>query len=182
MEKNPWETLSSSQIYENQWFAVREDQVIGPDGKRGTYHVVSVRRVAVGILPIWEDGSLTLVGQYRYPINEYSWEIPEGGGAFDVDPVESAKRELREETGLTARRWEYLGRTHTSNCFMDEVCHLYLAEGLTQGVAEPGPEEILQTKRVPIEEAVAMAQDGRITDAISIAGVFRLLSRRPSLR
>ena len=178
MEKNPWAAFSSIRVCENKWFTVREDQVIGPDGEPGTYHVISAGRLAVGVLPVWEDGSLTLVGQYRYPIEEYSWEIPEGGGEFDVEPLESAKRELREETGITAGTWEYLGRIHTSNCFLDEVCHLFLARDLRQGAAEPDPEEVLQAKRVPFEEAVAMVQDGRITDAISIAGIFHLMSRR----
>ncbi len=182
MTENPWTTLSSSHKYGNPWFAVREDQVIRPDGKRGIYGVVSAGRLAIGILPLWEDGSLTLVGQYRYPLQEYSWEIPEGGGDFAIDPLESAKRELREETGISARTWEYLGRLHTSNCFVDELCHLFLATELTQGAAEPGPEERLQTRRLPFHEAVAMAQDGRITDSISIVGIFRLLLRELSRR
>jgi 8-oxo-dGTP pyrophosphatase MutT (NUDIX family) len=182
MTENPWKTLSSAHKYGNPWFSVREDRVIRPDGKPGIYGVVSAQRLAVGILPLWEDGSLTLVGQYRYPLNEYSWEIPEGGGEFDVDPVESAKRELREETGIEARNWEYLGRLHTSNCFVDEVCQLFLATDLTQGLARPGPEELIQTQRIPFHEAVVMAKDGRITDSISIVGIFRLLTREASCR
>jgi 8-oxo-dGTP pyrophosphatase MutT (NUDIX family) len=180
MQGNPWKRLASSRKYGNPWFTVREDQVIRPDGKPGIYGVVSARRLAIGILPLWADGSLTLVGQYRYPLNEYSWEIPEGGGDFGVDPLESAKRELREETGIKASIWECLGRMHTSNCFVDEVCHLFLATELTQGVATPDPEEVLQTCRIPFDEAVAMARDGRITDSISIVGIFRLLVRRSS--
>jgi 8-oxo-dGTP pyrophosphatase MutT (NUDIX family) len=177
MTGNPWKTLSSAPVYNNQWFSVREDRVIRPDGNPGIYGVVSAKRLAVGILPLWEDGSLMLVGQYRYPLNDYSWEIPEGGGRFDVSPLESAKRELREETGLEAQTWEYLGRTHTSNCFLDEVCHLFLARDLTQGIAEPGPDESIQVRRVPFRDAVRMAKDGRITDAISIVGIFYLLTR-----
>lgn len=178
VKDNPWKTLSSSDVYENEWFSVREDQVIRPDGKSGTYSVVSAERLAIGILPLWENGSLTLVGQYRYPLDEYSWEIPEGGGDLDVDPLESAKRELLEETGIEAKKWEYLGRVHTSNCFVDEVCHLFLARHLIQGVAHPGPEELLETQRVSLGEAVRMARDGRITDSISIAGIFRLWARQ----
>ena len=175
---NPWKLLTSSHKYGNPWFTVREDQVIRPDGTPGIYGVVSARRLATGILPLWEDGSLTLVGQYRYPLHEYSWEIPEGGGDIGIDPLVSAQRELREETGITARVWEYLGRMHTSNCFVDEVCHLFLATALTPGVAAPDPEEVLQTRRIPFDEAVAMATDGRITDSISIVGIFRLCARR----
>lgn len=174
---NPWTRLSSSPIYSTNWFAVREDHVLRPDGRPGTYSVVSATRLATGILPLWPDGTLTLVGQFRYPLNEYSWEIPEGGGSLDADPLEIARQELREETGIEAATWEYLGRVHTSNCFTDELCHLYLATGLTQGVARPDPEEVIETRRVPFAEAVAMASDGTITDSISIAGIFRLSVR-----
>lgn len=169
---NPWRTLVSSVRYGNKWFSVREDEVIRPDGHRGTYSVVMAERVATGIVPLWPDDSVTLVGQFRYPVNEYSWEIPEGGGAFGVDPIEIAKQELREETGIRAGTWKPLGRVHTSNCFVDEVCHIYLATDLEPGVAEPDPDEILQTQRVPFDQAMMMAQDGSITDAISIAGLF----------
>src|SRR5436305_1851000 len=126
MAKNPWKRLSSSRIYENNWFAVREDRVIRPDGQPGTYSVVSASRLATGIVPLCADGTVTLVGQYRYPLQEYSWEIPEGGGELTADPVDIAKRELEEEAGIHADSWIYLGRVHTSNCFTDEVCHLFL--------------------------------------------------------
>jgi 8-oxo-dGTP pyrophosphatase MutT (NUDIX family) len=173
MRRNPWTQLSTSPIYRNPWFAVREDQVIRPDGSAGIYGVVTAGRWALGIVPLWPDGTVTLVGQYRYPIEEYSWEIPEGGGDLADEPLSGAKRELAEETGLEASSWEYLGRCHTSNCFVDEVGHLFLAEGLRQGPAAPGPDEELETRRLPFSEALAMAADGRITDAISIAGLFR---------
>jgi 8-oxo-dGTP pyrophosphatase MutT (NUDIX family) len=156
---------------------VREDQVVRPDGQAGTYSVVSASRIATGILPLWPDGSLTLVGQYRYPIQEYSWEIPEGGGPIAADPESIARRELLEETGIEAESWEYLGRVHTSNCFVDEVCHLFLATQLTAGAPSPDDVEVLRVRRESFAEVLAMAVDGRITDSISIAGVFRLLAR-----
>lgn len=180
MQTNPWKTLSSSTLYGNKWFTVREDRVIRPDGQPGTYSVVSAGRLATGILALWPDGSLTLVGQYRYPLKEYSWEIPEGGGDLTADPLEIARQELREETGIEANTWEYLGRVHTSNCFMDELCHLFLARDLTQGMPRPDPVEILQVRRVPFQEAITMANEGAITDAISIAGIFRLSVRLKS--
>jgi 8-oxo-dGTP pyrophosphatase MutT (NUDIX family) len=173
MPTNPWKTLSSSPIYGNQWFAVREDRVVRPDGQLGTYSVVSASRLATGIVPLWHDGTVTLVGQHRYPLDEYSWEIPEGGGDLSAQPLEIAKRELTEEAGIEAATWTYLGRVHTSNCFTDELCHLFLARDLTQGMARPDPDEIIDTRRVPFEEAVSMTYDGRITDAITIAGIFR---------
>ncbi|MGH7321943.1 MAG: NUDIX domain-containing protein [Candidatus Rokuibacteriota bacterium] len=174
MEHNPWKTLSSHQIYHTPWFSVREDRVLRPDGSPGTYSVVEAERLAVGVLPLWPDSTITLVGQFRYPIGEYSWEIPEGGGPLTGDPLPSAKQELKEETGIEARSWEYLGRVHTSNCFVSEVCHLYVATDLQQGTPCPGADEQLITRRVAVGDAIAMAADGRITDGISIAGLFRL--------
>ena len=173
MPTNPWKTLSTSTIYGNPWFAVREDRVIRPDGQLGTYSVVSASRLATGIVPLWADGTVTLVGQHRYPLDEYSWEIPEGGGALSAHALDIAKRELIEETGIEAREWIDLGRVHTSNCFTDEVCHIFLARELTQGAANPDPDEILDTRRISLEDAVFMACDGRITDAISVAGILR---------
>lgn len=174
--KNPWKTLSTSRIYETPWFDVREDRVIRPDGQPGTYSVVSAARTATGILALWPDGSLTLVGQYRYAIKEYSWEIPEGGGSPGEDPESIAKRELLEETGIQAKSWEHLGRIHTSNCFVDEVCHLFLAKHLTPGKPQPDAVEVLGLRRESLASVLAMTLDGRITDSISIAGVLRLLA------
>jgi 8-oxo-dGTP pyrophosphatase MutT (NUDIX family) len=177
MRRNPWKQLSTTDIYQNPWFAVREDQVLRPDGSPGIYGVVTAARWALGVVPLWPDGTVTLVGQYRYPIGEYSWEIPEGGGDLADDPLSGARRELVEETGLEAETWSYLGKCHTSNCFVDEVGHLFLAENLCQGTPAPGPDEELETRRLPLVEALAMAADGRITDAISIAGLFRAVHR-----
>jgi len=171
--ENPWKTLGSRRIYDTAWFAVREDRVIRPDGDIGTYSVVEANRWALGIVPLWPDQTVTLVGQYRYPIGEYSWEIPEGGGDLTVDPLAGAKQELLEETGIQARLWKYMGRCHTSNCFVNEVAHLYLATDLTQGVPRPGGDEKLKTSRISLREALEMAQDGRMTDSISVVGVFR---------
>jgi 8-oxo-dGTP pyrophosphatase MutT (NUDIX family) len=169
--------VSTSRIYQNPWFDVREDQVIRPDGLPGTYSVVSAARTATGILPLWPDGSLTLVGQYRYAIQEYSWEIPEGGGTLDDDPESIARRELLEETGIQADSWEYMGRVHTSNCFVNEVCHLFLAKHLTAGASNPDAVEILNVRRESLATVLEMTLDGRITDSISVAAVFRLLAR-----
>jgi 8-oxo-dGTP pyrophosphatase MutT (NUDIX family) len=174
MIRNPWKKLGTRPIYGTPWFSVRCDDVIRPDGQRGTYSVVHSERIAVGVVPLWEDGTVTLVGQWRYPLGEYSWELPEGGGDPARGPLEAARMELREEAGIEARSWAYLGRCHTSNCWTDEVGHLYLARDLVQGTPEPGGDEEILTRRVPLEEAIMMASDGRITDAISIVGLFRL--------
>lgn len=174
MIRNPWKKLGTRPIYGTPWFSVHCDDVVRPDGQRGTYSVVHSERIAVGVVPLWEDGTVTLVGQWRYPLGEYSWELPEGGGDPARDPLEAARMELREEAGIEARSWAYLGRCHTSNCWTDEVGHLYLARDLVQGTPEPGGDEEILIRRVPLEEAITMASDGRITDAISVVGLFRL--------
>lgn len=175
--RNPWKTLGSRPIYATPWFSVRRDDVVRPDGAPGTYSVVTAERLAIGVVPLWDDGTVTLVGQWRYPLEAYSWELPEGGGALGSDPLEAARAELREEAGIEARSWESLGRCHTSNCWTDEVGHLFVARDLVQGVPQPGGDEEIAVRRVPLDEALAMAEDGRITDALSIVALFRLARR-----
>jgi len=172
-ERNPWTTLDSRPVYENPWIAVREDRVLRPDGQPGIYGVVHFQSLAIGVVPLTDDGHTVLVGQYRYTLDLYSWEIPEGGGAPDVDPLDSAKRELREETGLTADRWTYLGEAHLSNSATDEVGCIFLAEGLTEGDAEPDETEELRSMRVPFDRAVEMALTGEISDALAVIGLLR---------
>ncbi|TPG67415.1 NUDIX domain-containing protein [Hymenobacter nivis] len=170
---NPWRVLSSAVHYQNPWISVREDQVLNPAGGPGIYGVVSMKNKAIGIIPVDADGNTWLVGQYRYPLNEYSWEIPMGGGPVELDVLESAQRELREETGLLAARWTRIARLHTSNSVTDEEGFVYLAEELTQGDTEPEETEDLRLWKLPLAEAVAMAMDDRITDGISVAGLLK---------
>lgn len=171
--ENPWTRLSSRTVYLNDWIHLREDQVIRPDRRRGIYGVVELRSVATGVVPIDGEGHTYLVGQYRYTLGGYSWEIPEGGGALDRPPRESAARELAEETGLKARTWHFLARLHTSNCVTDEVGYLYLARDLETGESRPDGDEVLEVRRLPFPEALAMALDGRITDSMSIVGLVK---------
>lgn len=170
---NPWQTLSTAVQYQNPWISVREDQVINPKGGHGIYGVVSMKNKALGIVPVDADGNTWLVGQYRYPLNEYSWEIPMGGGPVELDILESAQRELKEETGFTARRWTTIARLHTSNSVTDEEGFVFLAEDLEAGETEPEETEDLRLWKLPLAEAVAMAMDNRITDAISVAGLLK---------
>jgi len=170
---NPWTTLSSKDIYQNPWIKVREDQVLNPKGGKGIYGVVSMRNKAIGIIPIDDEGYTYLVGQYRYPLNEYSWEIPMGGGLVEHDILASAKRELQEETGFTAAKWTNICRLHTSNSVTDEEGFVFLAQELTAGATAFEETEELHIRRVAFTEAVRMALNNEITDAISVAGLLK---------
>ena len=175
--ENPWEKVSTRVVYDNPWIRVREDEVVRPDGLPGIYGVVHFKNVAVGVLAV-EDGMLYLVGQYRYPLERYSWEIPEGGCPEGCDPLEAARRELAEETGLRARRWTKMGEAHLSNSVSDEVAVWFLAEGLEQGEQRPEGTERLQVRRVSLKEALRMVGSGEITDALSVMAIQQLLLRQ----
>lgn len=171
---NPWSTLSSKTIYDNPWIKVEENQVINPSGNPGIYGVVHFKASAVGVVP-YEDGKIWMVGQYRYPLNRYSWEIPEGGGSPDESPLDAAKRELLEETGLTAAHYEPLYEMHLSNSVSDEWGIVYLATGLSEGIAMPEDTEELHVKKMPLEAVYAEVEAGRITDSLTVAAIYKLM-------
>lgn len=172
--QNDWKTQNDKVMYDNPWITVHHRDVINPSGGKGIYGLVKFKNRAVGILPIDEAGMTYLVGQYRYPTDSYSWEIPEGGCPQGENPLAAAQRELLEETGLEAEDWSMLSETlHTSNSVTDEVATLYLAKGLTQGKCNPEATENLKIKKVTIEEAIEMAKDGRITDLMSVAALLK---------
>lgn len=172
--KNPWKITSTQQIYDNPWISVREDNVINPSGNPGIYGTVHFKNKALGIIPLDENNYTYLVGQYRYPLDEYSWEIPMGGGSLQVDILESAKRELKEETGLTAKKWTNITRIHTSNSVTDEEGFVFLAEDLIQGKTEFEEAEDLEIMHLPFTEAIEMVMNNKITDSISIGGILKL--------
>lgn len=171
--ENPWKTLRSREIYDNPWISVREEDVLKPNGEPGIYGVVSFKNRAIGIVPIDSEGYTYLVGQFRYTLNEYTWEIPEGGGPMHESALEAAQRELEEETGLKAATWKDLGRIHTSNSVTDEEGFLFLATDLTPGPSSPEDTEQLIIKRVSLKDAVEMVMNGEITDSLSIAGLLK---------
>jgi ADP-ribose pyrophosphatase len=174
MENNPWKTVNSKKTYENPWISVTEHDVINPKGGKGIYGVVHFKNKAIGIIPIDEEENTYLVGQFRYPLNEYSWEIPEGGGPNDIDTLESAKRELLEETGLKAEKWELIQEMHLSNSVSDEKAYIFLATGLSQHEAEPEDTEDLKIKKLPFEEAYQMVLKGEITDSLTVAALLKM--------
>lgn len=169
-----WERTSREVRYDNPWITVYHDEVINPNGGKGIYGVVHFKNLAIGIVPVDENGWTWLVGQQRYPLDYYSWEIPEGGGDIGTDPLESAKRELREEVGLEANHWRELLRSETSNSTTDERAIIYIAEGLTEVESEPDHTEKLRIRHLPLSEAIAMVDRGEITDSMSVMALLKM--------
>lgn len=167
-----WKKLGSKTVYDNPWITVVEDRVINPGGGQNDYGVVHFKNVAVAIVPLDGNGNTWLVGQERYALGAYSWELPMGGAPGDEEPLAAAKRELQEETGLTAKRWSQLMRLHTSNSVTDEEGIVFIAEDLEEGEPDFDEVEDLQIRKLPFADAVAMVERGEITDAISVAALL----------
>lgn len=172
-QSNPWKTLTDEKVYESAWISVSKCDVVNPAGKDGIYSVVHFKNLAIGILPLDEDYNTWIVGQFRYPVNKYSWEIVEGGGAFDVSPVESAKRELLEETGIKADTFINILEMDLSNSATDEHAIVFVAKGLSFHEAEPEETEVLIVRKMPFNELYEMVLNGEITDAITVAAVYK---------
>lgn len=171
--ENPWTTLTSEKIYDSPWIGLTKHDVLNPNGNPGTYSVVHFKNLAIGILPLDTDYNTWIVGQYRYPINQYSWEIPEGGGQHDVLPLISAKRELHEETGITANKWTKIQEVHMSNSASDEFGILYIAQDLSFGESEPEDDEQLVVRKLHFNELYQMVESGEITDSLTVITVLK---------
>ena len=172
---NPWTTLSSREVYDNQWIQIEEHQVINPAGGKGIYGKIHFKNKAIGIIALDETNNTWLVGQWRYPLNEWSWEIHEGGGPLHIDVLESAKRELKEETGIVANRWTMIQRVYLSNSVSDEECFLFLAEDLTHGESElEDTEADMKVWKLPFDDALTMVLDGKITDSLSVMAILKV--------
>jgi ADP-ribose pyrophosphatase len=170
---NPWKTLTSEKVYDSPWIGLTKHDVLNPNGNPGTYSVVHFKNLAIGILPLDKDYNTWIVGQYRYPINQYSWEIPEGGGKRDVAPLDSAKRELLEETGITADKWTKIQEMYLSNSASDEFCILYIAQDLSFGESEPEDDEQLEVRKLHFNELYKMVESGEITDSLTVTIVLK---------
>lgn len=169
---DPWIVKGVERAFENDWFHIDACNVIHPDGAPGTYGVIRIRRVAVGVLPIDAEGFVHLVGQWRFPLRRYSWEMPEGGAEPGEDVLVCARRELGEETGLAAGRYEKILEMDLSNSLTDERAVIFLATELSQGEAAPEPTEVLRRRRAPFSDVLARVVDGRIRDSMSVAAVL----------
>lgn len=172
---NPWQTLSSEEKYDNRWINVTEYQVLNPAGGKGIYGKVHFKNKAIGIVALDENNNTWLVGQWRYTLNEWSWEIPEGGGLLHDDPLQSAKRELKEETGLIANQWTLIQRVHLSNSVSDEEGFIFLAEDLTTGESELEETEAdMKVWKLPFSDALSMVLDGKITDSLTVMALLKV--------
>jgi 8-oxo-dGTP pyrophosphatase MutT (NUDIX family) len=173
-QQNPWTILSSEKKYDNPWIKITEHQVLNPAGGKGIYGVVHFKNAAIGVVALDEEHNIYLVGQYRFALEQFSWEIPEGGGPHGEDPLIAAQRELLEETGLVAADWKLIVRIHLSNSVSDEAGVIFLARQLEQREAEPEETEQLFVKKVPFETAYQMVKNHEITDSISIAAILKV--------
>jgi 8-oxo-dGTP pyrophosphatase MutT (NUDIX family) len=170
---SPWQRLAVREIYDNPWISLKAYDAIAPTGLACDYGLVGMKNLALGILPIHADGTVTLVGQHRFALESYSWEIPEGGGDRAVDPLLSAQRELREEAGLEAAQWQKVLDFDVSNSVTDERGIGYIATGLSPVPVDPDETEVFALARIPFKEALAVATDGHMRDLITLAMLLR---------
>jgi 8-oxo-dGTP pyrophosphatase MutT (NUDIX family) len=175
---NPWKTLSRRTVYDNPWIRVEDHVVLNPSGRQGQYGKICFKSQAVVIAAVDPASHVYLVGQYRYTLGAYSWELPKGAAPFGEDLLAAAQRELREETGLRAKRWRQLMQVHLSNSVTDEIGTLFLAEDLEHGAAQPDETEKLEIMKLPFAECLDWVRTGRITDVLSATTVLRIASER----
>lgn len=173
-KRGPWTTVNEEVRYETPWIRITHHDIIDPSGRLGIYGTVHFKNLAIGVVPLDQDLNTWIVGQYRYPIESYSWEIPEGGGRRDIAPIESAQRELREEAGIEARHWREILRMDLSNSASDEHAILYVAQGLTFHPPQPDHDEELELRKLPFEELYGMVVRGEVLDSLTVAAVLKV--------
>jgi 8-oxo-dGTP pyrophosphatase MutT (NUDIX family) len=176
-QSNPWETLSSQRFYESRYVDVYQDEVRHRSGKVHSYTALRFRIYGIAVLPIFEDGSTYLIGQYRYVSQRYTWELPRGSGSKATEPIETAKRELQEETGTHAGQWLEVARLMVSPGITDELAPCFAAWDLEHGTAHPDPQEDLSIRRLPFRDAVAECLNGAICDGPSVATILAVHTR-----
>lgn len=166
--------MSEELRYETPWIAVSHHEILDPSGRQGIYGVVHFKNLAIGVVALDAELNTWIVGQYRYPVQAYSWEIPEGGGDRSIPPQDSAERELREEAGIVAGKWTEILRMDLSNSASDEHAILYVAQDLTFFEPEPDHNEELALRKLPFEELYGMVVRGEVIDSLTVAAVLRV--------
>ena len=172
-----WKRLKSAVVYDNPWITVFDEKVLNPNGGESQYGRIHFKSKAIAIVPLDEDGNTWLVGQNRYTTDEYSWEVPMGGSDAGEDPIYTAKRELKEETGLTAGKLEQIMRLHPNNSITDEEGFVFVATNLEQGETDFDDDENLQVRKLSLVDAIEMVKRNEITDAISVAALLRVVTK-----
>ncbi len=172
-QNNPWKKISSEIKYDNPWINLTEFKVVTPAGTEGIYGKVHFKNIAIGVIALDDEDNTYLVGQYRFPLDLYSWEIPEGGCPEGTDWLTAAKRELKEETGFEANKWTEILQMHVSNSVSDEFSVVYVAQELKAGEATPEETEDLKVLKMPFKQAVEWVMEGKITDSISVAAILK---------
>jgi ADP-ribose pyrophosphatase len=170
---NPWKILSTKHIYDNNWISLSEHKVVSPGNVEGIYGVVHFKNIAIVILPIDDNDNVTLVGQYRFATGEYSWELPKGGGSLDEPVLESAQRELKEETGMIAGEWTMIHELHLSNSTTDEKAFVFVARKLKHGKSSPEHTEDLKVKTISFSELHRDVMQGQYRDALTVIAVLK---------
>jgi 8-oxo-dGTP pyrophosphatase MutT (NUDIX family) len=171
--QNPWQTISTKTVYDNPWIKVDESKVINPSGNDGIYGVVKFKNHAIAIIPLDDEYYTWIVGQYRYTLDSYEWEIIEGGSPIGQDILEGAKRELKEETGIDAKEWKMIMTSQLSNSVSNEIGYTFIAKGLTYGKASPDETEKLVIRRLHFDQLFDMAMNGEIKDGLSLMSIFK---------
>lgn len=170
---NPWKIIDSEEVYASPWIKVTKHNVLNPSKQPGTYSVVHFKQLAIGILPLDEERNTWIVGQYRFPLKRFTWEIPEGGGQLNALPIDSAKRELSEEVGISAKKWTNIQEFDTSNASTDEKAVIFVAQNLSFHNAHPDDNEQLVVKKLPFSELYELAIKGEIKDSLSLVAIFK---------
>lgn len=176
----PWRVLEERLVFDNAWISVVDYKVVQPGGRHGGYGVVKFKNRAVGVLPVSARGTVFLVGQHRFPLDAYSWELPEGGGSMEEAPIVTAKRELAEETGLSARQWLPLASFDLSNSVTDEAAECFLAWDLTEGAASPDETEDLALREISFSNLLEAVLNGGVRDSLTV--VMTLAAHTKALR
>ena len=169
----PWRDAGSTTTFENPWLRLTRHEATAPTGMKADYVVMRPKNLSVGVLPLHADGTVTLVGQQRFALMNWSWEMPEGGAPFDEDPLEGAKRELAEEAGLAAAHWREVLKVEMSNSITDERAMAWVAWELTPVPVAPDPTEIIRVARVPFGDLLKEIQRGSIRDMFTVATALR---------